>query len=363
MAATSRSLIQVVAQLLPMQCGVSDYAISLAQELQSEFDIGTVFAIVNSTGTSDVRFPRAYCAQTQLLETCISLSQGQPGALLVHLSGYGFSRDGAPAVLAESLAKVRQSGQFQIGVYFHELYAGGRFPWRSAFWHVPRQKRAVRGIARDCDLLVTSTQGYAGWLERETKPHLGSSIKTFPVFSNVGEAQELVPVDKRRPTIVVFGKADTRKRAFEQLSSHARMVKELGVEQILDIGPECDVPPEIAGIPTRKMGVLPVEHLGNLLSNSKFGFVHHAPEGLAKSSVFAGFCAHGTVPVIARPFAGEFDGLKDGVHLISPNTAHPAEAAELDRYSNAVWRWYSGHSLRAHARMFAQWLHQASIEG
>ena len=75
MPATIPLLIQVVSQLKPERCGISDYAILLARELDSAFGIRTAFVVLNSTEPCDLPLPRVYCAPSQLLETCISLGK------------------------------------------------------------------------------------------------------------------------------------------------------------------------------------------------------------------------------------------------------------------------------------------------
>jgi hypothetical protein len=187
MFTTNRMLIQVVAQLKPARCGVSDHAILLAQELEAAFGISTSFIVLNSTEPCDLPFPRIYCPPSQLLEACISLSKGQPEALLLHYSGYGFAPNGAPHFLPRALELVRKSAQFRIGVYFHELFATG-MPWKSAFWYSHRQRQVIRGIAKECDLIATNLSRHSGWLEREAMQGSTALLRRLSVFSNVGES-------------------------------------------------------------------------------------------------------------------------------------------------------------------------------
>jgi hypothetical protein len=355
MPAANRQLIQVVAQLQPERCGVSDFAILLARELESKFGIGSAFAVINSTAPCDVSFPRVYRTQAELLDACNVLSCGEPGTLLVHLSGYGFSRDGAPRELADALSQVRKSGKFKIAVCFHELYATG-MPWRSAFWYSARQRRAVRRIAKDCDVIVTTREENAKWLERAVEPSGGGPVHLLPVFSNVGEPQELTPMELREPVMVVLGRGNSRKRAYRRLSQIAGTVGQLGIREIIDIGPEFEPPSQVLGIPIRRMGVLDARMVSEILSHSRFGFVPHPPSSLAKSGIFEGLCAHGTVPLLGVPFRGVIDGLQDGVHLISPRSTKSALAGRLESCSSAAWRWYSGHGLRIHAATYARLL-------
>jgi hypothetical protein len=340
--------------MTPAWCGVSDGALLLAGELEAAFGIKTAIAVLNSNEPYDSRLRMIHCAPAQLLQGCLSLSENQPGHLLVHLSGYGYSPDGAPTLLAEALENVRADGRFRIAVFFHELFATG-MPWKSAFWHSRRQKRVVCRIAEVCDLPITNARRSVDWLERETVRQSASPIQYLPVFSQAGEAQQHVPLADRDPVMAVFGLGGTRRRAYRELSSMGNMLHLLGIREILDIGPEFEAPREAGEIPVRRMGVLPAADIAAQFSRTAFGFLSYAPHSLAKSGVFAGYCANGVIPVIARHFAEEFDGLKDGVHVVSPRTAKAALASGLEHCSNAAWRWYLGHRLHVHAATYARW--------
>ena len=347
--------------MTPALCGVSDGALLLAGELEAGFGIQTAIAVLNANQTHDVPFPILYGSPAHLLETCLTLSKGEPGYLLVHLSGYGYSADGAPTLLAEALRDVKADGRFRVAVFFHELFATG-MPWGSAFWYSRRQKRAVRRIAEACDLLVTNTRNYVDWLNRETIRQTASPIQYMPVFSQVGEAQQRVFLADRDPGMAVFGLGGTRQNAYRELSALGNLLHHLGIQEILDIGPEFEPPGELHGIPVRRMGVLAATEIARQFSRSTFGFLSYPHTRLAKSGVFAGYCAHGVIPVIARQFPGQVDGLEDGVHMLSPRAATAAQASGLDQCSIAAWRWYSGHRLHDHAAVYARWMDESTDE-
>ncbi|MDR3754505.1 MAG: hypothetical protein P4K78_11830 [Terracidiphilus sp.] len=359
--AGTRRLIQVVPRLQPTRCGVSDHALALASELRTSYGIDSVFVVLNSDERCDLPYSVTHCAPHQLLNSCVAFSGSQPAAILVHLSGYGYSADGAPTLLAEALEKVKADGRFRVAVFFHELFATG-MPWKSAFWYSQRQKRAVRRIAEACDLRVTNARNYVDWLTRETVPRTASPIQYMPVFSQVGEAQQLIPLADREPVMAVFGLGGTRQNAYRDLSALGTMLRQLGIQEILDIGPDFEPPGELDGIPVRRMGVLTAAEIARQFSRSSFGFLSYPRMPLAKSGVFAGYCAHGVIPVIARHFPGQVDGLEDGVHVLSPRTATGAQASALESCSIAAWRWYSGHRLHDHAAIYARWMDE-STEG
>jgi len=353
--AGNRRLIQVVPRLLPTRCGVSDHAITLASELRTSYGIDSAFVVLNSDERCDLPYSITHCAPPQLLSACVAFSESQPAAILVHLSGYGYSADGAPALLAEALQSVRADARLRVAVYFHELFATG-MPWKSAFWHSQRQKRAVRRIAEACDLLVTNTRSYVDWLTRETVPQSASPIQCMPVFSHAGEAEQHISLADRDPVMAVFGLGATRQNAYRELSALGTMLQQLGIQEILDVGPEFDAPAGVHRIPVRRMGVLAATEIASQFSRSTFGFLSYPHTRLAKSGVFAGYCAHGVIPLIARHFPGQVDGLEDGVQVLSPRTAAAARASGLEACSIAAWRWYSGHRLHDHAAIYARWM-------
>jgi hypothetical protein len=354
-------LIQILPQLKPGRCGVSDHAILLARELKSAFGIDTAFVVLNSEERADLPYPMIHCRPAQLLEACLACSAGRVASLLVHVSGYGYSPDGAPIALAEALDQVKADGRFGIAAYFHELFATGA-PWKAAFWHTRRQQQAVRRIVGLCDLVVTNTGRYARWLEAHTIRQSGVPVQMIPVFSTVGEASAPSPVNRREASMAIFGLPASRKRSYSDLAAHTEILTGLGIEKILDIGMESDVPAQLNGIPISCKGRLDETQLAEELSHARCGFLSYPADYLTKSSIFAAYCAQGTVPVIARSFTGEADGLRDGVHLLSTRMAKTVQVSELDRYSTAAWQWYSMHGVGVHAATYARWLKQPELQ-
>jgi hypothetical protein len=357
---TSPLLIQVVPRLKPGRCGVTDHVIPLAEELKAAFGIDTAFVVLNSEKSCELQFPVVYCAPDRLLASSLELSGNEPCAMLVHVSGYGYSANGAPTLLAEALNEVSMDGRFSIAAYFHELFASGP-PWTSAFWHEARQKAAIRKIAGLCDLMVTNIELHARWLESETQRKPGVTIQQLPVQSTIGETRERIPSAERAPQMAVFGLAATRKKAYRELAELSGLLRTLGVEKFVDIGADCDVGSEVSGIPVERRGELEASEVAAVLARAKFGFLSYTPLYLAKSSIFAAYCAQGAVPVIATPFDGQIDGLSDGVQVLSPETAQEALASGLDRCSIEARAWYDKHRVRVHATTYARWLNQPEL--
>jgi hypothetical protein len=355
----NRQLIQIVPRLTPGRCGVSDHATMLAHELEFRFGVKTTFVLLNSGEASDLSFPVVRCVIPELFDVCASMIEGQLGTILVHMSGYGYCPNGAPVHLAETLARMRASGLFRIAVYFHELFATGA-PWKSAFWYSRRQKSVMRTIANLSELVLTNTSYHAAWLQQQLARRKAASIRLLPVFSTVGEARRNTDMKLRAQAMAVFGLPASRRKSYEELSYLGAMLHGLGIERILDVGRDCDPPQNIDGVRVQSVGELPAPEIADLLSKSTFGFMSHPAFCLAKSSIFAAYCAQGLIPVLAKSFFDEFDGLRDGVHVVSPKTAGDARASGLGLCSHAAWRWYLGHSVRVHAETYWRWLSEPS---
>ena len=346
-------LFQVVPRLKPGACGVSDTALALADEMKGRYELDTIFLVLNSSDRCSVPFQVIHCSPGELLPNCVALSNGRSATVLVHLSGYGYSPDGVPALLASALARVKASGRFRIATYFHELFASGP-PWKSAFWLSRRQQRGLRTIAELCDLIVTSTREHADWLKRQSSE--SSALKLMPVFSTVGEAEVPEPFAARQAALAVFGLPGARQAAYKQLTGLAATLEQLGIKAILDIGPQSDTPPNVNGIAVSRQGQLSAADLARMLSSCRFGFTFHPPLNLAKSSVFAGYCAHGVIPILAESFRGEVDGLTDGIQVVSPSTVESARVSGWENCSRSAWNWYMAHRLRTHAEQYANWM-------
>lgn len=354
---TRADFIQVVPQLAPGRNGVSDHATELARSLHREFGIDSAFVVINSHEKCDAPYAFIERPASRLLESCLELTHGRGGAVLVHVSGYGYSPDGAPTLLADALEKMRTDGRFRIAVYFHELYASGP-PWRSAFWYSRRQKRALRKLIANSGLILTNTTRYVEWVESGSENGRGAPVELLQVFSTTGEADELPSFDRRSSAMVVFGLPATRKLAYRRIAESGELPRKLGIEEIHDIGPESVQPSEVNGVRVKRIGLLPVQEVGAAFSQARFGFVVHPWYFLGKSSVFASYCAQGLVPVMAEGFSGESEGLRDGVHVVSAQTAEAARKSGLERCGLAARSWYMNHGVRVHAARYAKWVRE-----
>jgi hypothetical protein len=214
----------------------------------------------------------------------------------------------------------------------------------------------VTGIARLSDLAVTNIQLYRNRLE-QFDPSKRGKIVMLAIPSSVGEPWAPDSLSARAKSMVIFGLPPSRRRSYEtRLRALESACEQLGIAEVHDVGPAFDgVPERIGDVPVRKHGHLSADQLSPLLSQSMTGFVDYSPGYMAKSAVFAAYCAHRMLPVLPQDGCSESDGIRCGVHYynVGGAAASGASAPPPQAIADAAWRWYHGHSLRSHARAFA----------
>jgi len=306
-------VVQIVPAVPPAIGGVTGYAEALAGALAGRAGIESRFVS-----------PRAGGLDRELAGA---------GTLLLHYANYGYERRGCPAELVAGLEAWRAGGESRRLVsVFHEVYASGP-PWRSSFWLSPRQRRLASRLAALSDALLTTLGLYAGLLEQLAP---GVRVTVAPVFSTVGEpaVDEMGP---RPPVMAVFGGAGARVRAYgEALPELAAACRALGIEEILDLGPDAGAPALVAGLPVRRTGTLPAAEVSRHLLAARAGFLAYPPGFLAKSTIFAAYCAHGLAPVCVWKGRGGGTAEAPLWQAAGPGVQEVAAAAR---------GWYRGHAL------------------
>lgn len=264
--------------------------------------------------------------------------------VFLQMSGYGFQKRGAPLWLLHEL-RARRDSIKTLGVFFHELYALGP-PWSSSFWLSPVQRHIARELAQLADFWMTSREGSAQWLRPRApgKPH-----QVLPVFSSMGEAAAYGR--PRAARIVVFGSPGMRQEAY-RAGGQALFdwAKRAGLE-LHDIGlplHDAELTQALRANGAILHGQLEQERVGGLLADSAFGLIAYPTDYVAKSSIFACYCAHGVCPVLLADDYAQVDGLTPGVQYIA---GIPVEEVALDsvhRIGEAAWDWYQPHRLQSH---------------
>lgn len=363
----TRLLIQVVPALPPATNGVGDYALAVARVMRREFGLDTLFLVGNEAwqGPEEVAgfgVRKVTSRSAHDLEAALDAARtaGRASSVLLQLSCYGYSRRGCPFWLLQGLKRWRaKQTDARLVTMFHELYASGP-PWKSAFWISPAQKIVVAGIARRSDIAVTTAQRYREILER-FDPSKRERVEALAIPSTVGEpSSELLDLNSRSRDMVVFGQAGLRTQTYKtQILALRQACQRLGVAEIHDVGPASGgIPDRVGDFQVRMHGRIAFSDLHTLFSNSMAGFLTYPCAYIAKSSVFASYCAHRLVPVVASASdhsRSEADGIECGIHYLSADSKQGYEhlSPNTQSIADAAWKWYQGHSVRSHARTFA----------
>ena len=190
-------VIQIVPELPPVVGGIGDHALLLMRELRM-LGIGTVFVVPDRGRPCPRPGPLPEASGVVLVApsadaTAERLDALRPDAVLVHYSGYGYAKRGAPVWLVEGLRRWRaRAPHRRLAVMFHELWACGT-PWTSSFWMSPVQRALVSALLRLADALLTSTDLYARRLRRLAPERAPVAVLSVP--SNIGEPDELPPFE------------------------------------------------------------------------------------------------------------------------------------------------------------------------
>lgn len=354
-------IIQVVPMLPPAIDGLGDYALNLARQLRREFNQETHFLVGNPNwqGKREIEgFPISVLPHRSRGAVLSSLNEisASPAPVLLHYVGYGYAKRGCPVWLIDGLQRWRTTGVNRFLVtMFHELYAFGP-PWTSSFWLSPLQKNLAMRLARLSDRILTSRQDYAKSLyDLSSGKH--TEIPTLPVFSNIGEPDQVSSLAQRERRIVVFGSPSNRGRVYRESWDELQLTCELlGIEEIWDIGAKTNLNlSTVNGVPIVEQGERSAAEISGFLLKSLAAFFNYTPEFLAKSTIYAAYCAHGLLPVshVGSPFP--VDGIIEGKHFWTPQhkTDGLKSLESLQAIADQAHAWYQTHNLSVQAQTFA----------
>ncbi len=350
----------IVPNLPPTIDGVGDYAFNLAKQMRQDCGISTHFIVgkSNKSKTTDLEGFFVNQVNVNSANALLSLleSNGQQlDLVLLHYVGYGYAKRGCPFWLVDGLQKWRTVRKNRCLItMFHELYATGPI-WASSFWLSPWQKNLAVRLSRLSDRCLTSEERYAQLLHQFT---LGkqASIPNLPVFSNIGEPEQVPPLAQRPRKLVVFGSSSNRQRVYQKsLASLEQCCQELEIEEILDVGPLINLDfSSINGIPVVRTGKRTAQEISTILLSSIAGFFDYNTEYLAKSTIFAAYCAHGLIPIGIFYSEQEFNGLSSGKHYwLADRPTGRLNLEVAQAIADNARAWYRTHNLSVHAQTFA----------
>jgi hypothetical protein len=353
--------VSTVLHILPRRSvvpdGIGDYATRLAEGLRQHCAIESVF--LQATGSERAE-PRRDGWPTQALagpspETFaahVSRMAAEYGArtLLLHVSGYGYHKRGAPQWLVKGIAAARATvPSAQLIGFFHELWVERHYrPWRSSFWLRGQQQLVTRALFGMCDRAITSTGLYKHMLEATPEAPGKRPVERMAVFSNVGEPQNPVPHDMRPSHMAVFTAGGVGELLGSQPVALRGLLSAARISAIHDIGARSSVSPQdVFGVPVVATGRLAANAVSEVLSRCRYGAIRYESLAkLGKSGAFAAYAAHGIVPVVFDPVGRSADGLVAGRHYVVPGATFPTN---LGAIAEDLRRWYASHAIVRHA--------------
>lgn len=339
-------LVQIVPEYPPKIGGVSSYAAKLAWSFQ---DFGeSLNTIVTHNhhpgGSTDIVSRLIFPTKEELQK---KLEELGPTLVLLHFSGYGYARWGLCHWLVESLSAWKhKNNDRKLITLFHEVYAIGPV-WRASFWTSPPQRQIAKNLARlSTAAFVTSQGGY----ERLKPLYPELSLEILPVFSNVGEPEEVAPLHSREDIAVVFGSAGRRGHTYRILENQTGDLvagfNNLAIKEVIDIGPGDCAPKHLAGFPVRTLGILADETISDWLKRTRVGLSAYPLHMITKSTIWAAYFAHGLLAVnvgCVDCLPGDLDEEQKFVDLRHfGNDNFDAQVV-----ASAGFSWYQHHGLSA----------------
>ena len=352
-------VVHITPELAPMVGGIADYAAILGGAL-AERGMAQSYLVAGhaaSTHRKQIRerFPGAAVLEAAGPEELLrGLDLLGAQTVLLHYSGYGYARRGAPVWLVRGLERwKRRRRQHRLVVMFHESWAFGPV-WRSSFWLSRLQRHCVARTARVADAVVPSNGFYCARLELFLCT--GTPIRVEPIFSNVGEPGEVPPFDQRERVCVLFGCGSHRRRIYERFRPYLDGLAELGMARIVELGSEPEATEALKWpLPVDRVGATPAAEVSAMMLKAGYGLFECPVQLAGKSGVLAALAAHGVVPVHPDGY-GSFDGLAfDRATICLANVPSASQRNRtLATVVAAVRAWYREHSLER--QISATWL-------
>ena len=350
------TVISIVPRLPPSIDGVGDYALNLARQLRKDFNIQTHFIVGNPTwmGSLEIEgFPISQITDSSA-NKLVELLSDLYSPVLLHYVGYGYAKRGCPAWLVDGLQQWKSLyPQRSLVTMFHEISASSNRPWESSFWLSSLQRNLAARLAQMSDRCITSKQLYADIITQISNGK-HSQVPFLPVFSNVGEPDRVSPLSERQKQLVIFGGVANRIRVYQKSQAVLDQVcQTLSIQEILDLGtPTGQTPQSIGSVPILELGQLPSEKISEIMSSAIAGFLNYNPDFLAKSTIFAAYCAHGLLPISAIGSSSVIDGITTGEHYWVPSKSELKDIEMMQVIANNAHSWYSANDLSAQSTVF-----------
>ncbi|MEO0756737.1 MAG: hypothetical protein AAFY78_07670 [Cyanobacteria bacterium J06648_16] len=312
-------VLQIVPRLSPDVDGVGDYALQLAQQLSRQHQIASEFLVFRPSRrtTQQVAGFPVHRLTEHTIDGLLACVPKAIDTVLLQYSNYPYLRGklDAPGWLVAGLAAFKQRG-VRVVVMFHELPT---LRYRRIRCPNPIQRQVSRRLAQVADAVVTNNTAF----QQTLSTWVTGSVRCLPNFSTVGESAGGKPLCDRTRALVVFGSSDRSRAYRNNLSTLQTLCGQLGIQTLYDVGrPLDETLEEVAShlqIRLIRTGFLPAEQVSQLMEESFAGLFDYRrfPNNLAKSTVYAAYCAHGLLPINNQQSLRPQDGVVSGRHYLS----------------------------------------------
>jgi hypothetical protein len=368
---SSTTCIHIVPALSPQFDEVGEYALNLANFLRRSRGMQSRFLVCDPEWNGPGKFENFTVRRLRFrseagIWAALAATRDEPTLVLLHYTGHGYGKLGAPLWLHRGIKSWReeQIGQSadrkQFSTVFHELWAANAKPWEPNFYLRRLQRAIVAGLHNRSKVSITSTRAMQVILDG-IQPH-----KTMWLPAPGGTtAGELSKVERRRNTrlqVAIFGGQESR---CTTVTAHANLLRTLDKKNLLGgvmlLGKEtaapnmtaCDVN-LLAGCVSRdRIDVMSSLRQGD--PASPFGgadlyLSHLTGEQACKSSAFIGALATRCPTVLCR---GQNSApLLENEHFIASDDSLPsvsrfeqlATTGQLDRIAESGRKWYERYA-------------------
>ena len=316
----ANKILQIVPRIFPDVDGVGDYTLMLAHQLYDRYQILSDFLVFRPSSRTQFQIDRfqVYPLTTHTVDGLLTQIPADVSTIVLQYSNYPYllGKLDAPNWLVLALRILKYRG-FRICIMFHELPT---LQYRQIRLPNPIQRRISRQLAQIADLVVTNNNAFqqtlAGWSK--------NPVLCIPNFSTIGEPETILPLSARSRSLIVFGSSDRRRVYRNNIYQLKQVCQQLKIEVLYDIGRPLDWDFESleAEVKVIQTGFLSAYEVSQLMLQSLAGIFdyHRFPNNLAKSTVFAAYCAHGVLPLCNRRSLPPQDGIIPNQHYLDFTT-------------------------------------------
>jgi len=304
--------------ITPRSPQLEDFAIRLADSLESECNIGSLFYNLEASYSDNSNTLIASIEQ----QTAEKLNN-----IIVHMSRPMYqlhnSKQQVTSFIKQLKSALKQRSLSLITI-FHDIPINTLTPLQLVS---PKNRLLIKELAALSSTVITNNHFFEQYLVKQTE----SPIICINSFSRVGELESNNLLGASRCNLVIFGGPE---RAY--IYKHKRQLQKvydaLRVDKIVDIGSDLNWNRlNTKGLNIEKMGLLKKSDISDQLTISKAGIIHyskHHPCGLSKSNIFNAYKAHGVAPLVTHNIESQSERI---IHETNYFTINQPDRLRSDR--------------------------------